>query len=848
MASVEVKFLVLPGCGKSLQLDAFAKPASDTGLRIKTCKVDEQSSSMLAVRQSMADDYMNEGTSPMIAADARSLFQPGPGIARNSRSMRDGALLIALIATVACGAQASKTVGTETATVSPQVVSLRAFGRLYGVLRWFHPSDAAALIDWDRFAVEGTRRVIGAADVEELRSTLTELVKTFAPTVRFALADETLGPPPAIDRARAARLDFVAWEHQGYGDSTLVSEYASKRRHRPRTVVVPGIPQAALWQAVDATQLRGSRLRLRGKLRVADHGRGRLWVRVERGDKAGFYDTMSDRPVVSSGWSSAEIVGTVDPDATRVAFGVLMTGGGSVWYDDFELAVQGTDGGWESITIVDPGFEAADVFASWGAGTGRTSDASLEGWNVALDRSHAAEGGSSLRIRPATKEIADELFADAPAPGESVDVDLGRGLRARVPISIHSASGRTVGDDPAQVVRLQTRNPPAEVAGFDRIAAIADVLVVWNALQHFWPYWDQVSVDWDGQLDRALADALDDRSTSDHLLTLRRLSAVAADGHASNSCPGSSLRGRPPFLVDVVEGQLVITATADDAVAPGDVVISVDGRPASEQLAEDQALASGSPQWRLVRACQRFGTGSPGSQLSLRIRRGGAERDVTVLRGSNNSLREFAHKAIEHLADDIYYVDLDRAEMSEIVEIIGRLAVARGIVFDLRGYPNSNHRILSYLLSEPAEISVGMAIPNVTRPRQAGAAVSSWKTSPERLPVLEPHIRGRVAFLTGPAAISYAETVLAIVERYRLGAIVGSATAGTNGNIAEIAMPTGCRTRFTGLRVTKTDGSRFHLVGIQPTVPASRTLAGVAAGRDEVLEKGLSYVRGARKP
>jgi hypothetical protein len=39
------------------------------------------------------------------------------------------------------------------------------------------------------------------------------------------------------------------------------------------------------------------------------------------------------------------------------------------------------------------------------------------------------------------------------------------------------------------------------------------------------------------------------------------------------------------------------------------------------------------------------------------------------------------------------------------------------------------------------------------------------------------------------------------------------------------------------------DGSRHHGVGIAPTVPVSRTLAGVAAGRDEILEHAVQIVR-----
>ena len=46
------------------------------------------------------------------------------------------------------------------------------------------------------------------------------------------------------------------------------------------------------------------------------------------------------------------------------------------------------------------------------------------------------------------------------------------------------------------------------------------------------------------------------------------------------------------------------------------------------------------------------------------------------------------------------------------------------------------------------------------------------------------------------------------------------------------------------MKVLKHDGSRHHGVGIQPTVPVARTLQGVAAGRDELLEKAIAVVGG----
>lgn len=78
---------------------------------------------------------------------------------------------------------------------------------------------------------------------------------------------------------------------------------------------------------------------------------------------------------------------------------------------------------------------------------------------------------------------------------------------------------------------------------------------------------------------------------------------------------------------------------------------------------------------------------------------------------------------------------------------------------------------------------------------------------------------------------------------FHLGDLVGAATAGTNGDIAQITAPTGCSTWFTGRRVIHMDGRQSHLYGIQPTVAVASTLAGIAAGRDEVFDRALALVR-----
>jgi len=47
------------------------------------------------------------------------------------------------------------------------------------------------------------------------------------------------------------------------------------------------------------------------------------------------------------------------------------------------------------------------------------------------------------------------------------------------------------------------------------------------------------------------------------------------------------------------------------------------------------------------------------------------------------------------------------------------------------------------------------------------------------------------------------------------------------------------------MRVTRHDGkSPYHLVGVKPDVQAAPTIAGLRAGRDDVLDRGVALSRG----
>jgi C-terminal processing protease CtpA/Prc len=161
-------------------------------------------------------------------------------------------------------------------------------------------------------------------------------------------------------------------------------------------------------------------------------------------------------------------------------------------------------------------------------------------------------------------------------------------------------------------------------------------------------------------------------------------------------------------------------------------------------------------------------------------------------------------------------------------------------VFDLRGYPRIAPAWITHLSPQVLQ-SARWNTPKTHRPDHTEV---QWETSGRwTLPVGQPQLTSNRVFLTDGGAMSYAESMMGIVEAYKLGEIVGEPTAGTNGNALPVGLPLGYSMAFTGMKVLKHDGSQHHGVGILPTVPVTRTIEGLRAGRDEQLERALSLLK-----
>jgi len=203
------------------------------------------------------------------------------------------------------------------------------------------------------------------------------------------------------------------------------------------------------------------------------------------------------------------------------------------------------------------------------------------------------------------------------------------------------------------------------------------------------------------------------------------------------------------------------------------------------------------------------------------------------------ALSEARPDKISELKPGIFYLDLDRIKDEDFQAVLPKLEQARGIIFDLRGYPRVSPKVILHLTEKPIESALFM-LPVITTPDHAQIKFEDagrWKLEP-----VAPRLTAKMAFLVDGRAISYAESWMGIIEAYKLAAIVGEPTAGTNGDINPFNLPGNYTVIWTGLKVLKHDGSQHHGIGIQPTVPVSRTIRGIRERRDEQLERAVNIV------
>jgi C-terminal processing protease CtpA/Prc len=305
----------------------------------------------------------------------------------------------------------------------------------------------------------------------------------------------------------------------------------------------------------------------------------------------------------------------------------------------------------------------------------------------------------------------------------------------------------------------------------------------------------------------------------------------------------------PAVEVKWIQGRTVVTYVAGnpDGTAPeiraGDIILAVDGEDiAARRERLGRYFAASTPQALRWRVHQSLLAGEEKSLARLKFENAGGEvREVGLPRTLNYLRHERTTPVFGTLPEGFGYMDLARLTVAEVEKAFETIKGTRAVIMDMRGYPKGTAWAIA-----PRLVEKKVAAAQFRRPEPHGVFLD-WPSQCAFDQMTEPggpwRYTGKVVVLINEEAISQSEHTCLFLEAAANATFIGSPTNGANGDVTTTILPGGITVNFTGHDVRHADGRQLQRVGIQPHVRAEPTVEGIRAGRDEVLEKAIAFLR-----
>lgn len=366
----------------------------------------------------------------------------------------------------------------------------------------------------------------------------------------------------------------------------------------------------------------------------------------------------------------------------------------------------------------------------------------------------------------------------------------------------------------------------------------------WNVIEYFYAYKHLIG-EWGPRLPEIIDLLINTSSREEYELALAKMTLFVPDGHSwAFSEAYFDLRGdgAPPFQTYPIEGKVIVTTMTHESgpaagISLGDELLVIDGRPVEERLDELRAHISAANEGNLeLNVVYNAPRGKEGSQSTMRFRRpDGSEYEATVNRTWAYRVPPAPAKPWRMLPEGVGYVDLNYLEYAQTEAMYAELSHAPAIIFDMRGYPAGSFVALAERFNSTGRTDTAQ----IRIPRVVGGEVGEVYRMQNFGRSSQPQYQGKTFMLIDERSQSAAEHTGLVMEAVADITFVGRPTSGSNGNISLVMLPGENLVMFTGMDVRHADGRQLQRVGLIPHVEVSRTIAGVAAGRDEDLEKAI---------
>lgn len=376
----------------------------------------------------------------------------------------------------------------------------------------------------------------------------------------------------------------------------------------------------------------------------------------------------------------------------------------------------------------------------------------------------------------------------------------------------------------------------------------------WNIIQYYFPYKNLIEEDWNKVLPEFIPKFANASNDVQYRLVALELIARIHDTHANiwgNDIVLEKYKGvnYAPIEIKFIENKAVVTDFLSKDLEQqfgleiGDVILSISGKTIDNIIKEKLLLtpASNYPTqlrniaWDLMRTND--------SLLSITYERNGKIETAnipTYSMGDINVSRRFSQKdtCFKFVGDGIAYINPGSIKNEYLHLIMPEVLKSKGLIIDFRTYPSDFivFSLSEYLQPDEKEF-VKFSIGSLETP--------GLFTYTDKLKVGKKNsdfYKGKIVILINEETQSQAEYTVMAFRTAPNATVIGSTTAGADGNVSIFTLPGGITTMISGIGVYYPDGRETQRVGIIPDFEVKPTINGIKEGRDELLEKAIEII------
>ena len=650
---------------------------------------------------------------------------------------------------------------------------------------------------------------------------------------------------------------------------------------------------------------QGKSILLKGSIKTEDvkDGYAGLWMRI---DPQIAFDNMGNRGVKgTTDWQDFEIQLPLKPEKTQnIVFGGILVGKGKMWLDNLQISIDGKILGKDEIDIYERELFPADKDKEFDNGSNITfpkmtdesvSNLELLGriWGfMKYHHPEIAKGNYNwdyelFRVLPQFLNAKNNQGRDQviktwiekygkiptctnckPSPESAVlKPDLSwiqnSNLSSEVKVLLNDIyNNRNQNENYYIKLHPNVSNPdftnekaysnmPYPDAGFRLLA----LYKYWNMMNYFNPNKHLTEKDWDKVLKEYIPGFLNAKNELEYELVALQIIADVKDTHANLWSGGDKiqeLRGKnfAPFKAEFIEDKLVVVDYYNPEYADqtklkvGDYITHINGKKVQSIVDSLERYYPSSNSSAMLRDISADILRSTDSSMILKYVSDGKKLEHEIPLFDRGKLKMYYmykvnndEKSYKIMDGNIGYITLANIKNEDFIMIKKTLKDTKGIIIDIRNYPSSfaPFALGSFFMSKPTTF-VKFTFPN---PKNPGEFTFSNPVSIQHDPM---YYKGKLVVLVNEKSQSQAEYTAMAFKAVNNSKIVGSTTAGADGNVSEIFFPGGLRTWISGIGIYYPDGTETQRIGIVPDVVVKPTIEGIKANRDEVLEKAVELI------